>query len=128
MISSVIACANFFSSCSVNGGKSPKSDGWPDVCILFPSAFSFLSNGHVVIVDPLAFEFMEPGGAGHILTTVFVPVDVRVLPKHTGQDEGADIETDPVVEVRLPADGLFFQRLPADENVAWYLSLQNLFQ
>ncbi len=93
-----------------------------------PSRRLLFRKGQVMIVDPLAFEFMDPGGAGRILSPVLVPVDVRVLPEHAGQDKRADIETDAVVEIGLPADGLFVQRLPANENIEQGLSLKNLFK
>src|SRR5690606_18406784 len=41
---------------------------------------------------------------------------------------GADVETDAVVEVRVPAYRLLFNRLPADEDVVGGFAFEDLFQ
>jgi hypothetical protein len=82
----------------------------------------------MVVVDPVAGEFVEPGGGFYVLAAILVPVDVRILSQNTGGHEGADVETDTVVQVGLPAGGLLIERFPADEDVVGIFSLQNLLQ
>ena len=60
--------------------------------------------------------------------SVFGPFDVRSLTQNAGFDERADVHADAVVEVGVPADGLFGQRFPADENVVGRLAGEDQFQ
>ena len=56
-----------------------------------------------------------PGGGGDVGASVFFPVDVgfgaedagAFFAEVAGEHEGADVEADAVVEVGVPADGLF---------------------
>lgn len=107
----------------------------------------------MAVVEAFAFEFgaagevggfavpaPEPGevflGSLWFFASVFVPFDFRVHSQDASSfdfdigdgQEGADIHADSVVEVRLPADGLFMQRFPADEDVVRGFAFQNLFQ
>ena len=66
---------------------------------------------------------------------VLVPLDVGLpsedsgtgapaLPQ-VGAHEGADVQADAVVEVRVPADGLGVERLPADKDTARRLAFKD---
>ena len=85
------------------------------------------------VINSLASELVllpEPGKP-HLVThgllaAVFLPTNVRLGPQYAGAflaagqvlgHEGTDIESHTVVDVRLPADRLFLDRLPADEEV-----------
>ena len=79
----------------------------------------------------------EPGvvgfGAFGFFAAVFVPFDVGLGAEDTGSffaevlggEEGADVEADAVVEVGVPADGLFVERFPADEEVVGGLAFED---
>jgi len=77
-----------------------------------------------------------PGGGLDVLAAVLLPVDVglgtqdaRVLLAHVGHaHERADVEAHAVVEVRLPADGLLFQWLPANEDVVGGFAFEDQLQ
>ena len=69
-----------------------------------------------------------------LLAAVLAPVKVRPGAQDAGAllaagivlgHEGADVQAHTVVDVRLPADGLLFERLPADENVEGGLALDD---
>ena len=70
----------------------------------------------MVVVDAVAVKDVIPGGGFHVLAPVFVPVDVGFVAQDTRAfladighgEEGADVEAHAVVEIRVPADGLFF--------------------
>ncbi|MFZ9937164.1 MAG: hypothetical protein ACO3JG_08890 [Luteolibacter sp.] len=76
----------------------------------------------------------EPGEVGFgplgLGAAVFGPFDVGppaedagvLLFDVLGVKEGANVEADAVVEVRVPADGLLVKRLPADEEVVGLLA------
>ena len=81
-----------------------------------------------MVIDTVAFEDLEPWGGGDILAAIFVPVDLRGPAQDAGFDEWADVEADAIVRVRLPADGLLLQWLPADEDVVGGLTFENLFE
>ena len=82
----------------------------------------------------------EPGevgfGALGFGATVFGPLDVGLPAEDAGTflfdvlgvEEGADVEADAVVEVRVPADGLLVQRLPTDEKVVRWLAGEDVFE
>src|SRR5271157_499171 len=74
----------------------------------------------------------EPGilllGTPRFVPPVLGPLDVRVLPQDAGLDEGPDVHPDAVVEVRVPADCLLGEGLPADEDVVLGLAGQDPLQ
>ena len=39
-----------------------------------------------------------------------------------------NVQTDTIVEVWVPSDGLLGERLPADENIVGWLALENEFE
>src|SRR5208337_178495 len=57
------------------------------------------------------------------LAPVLGPFDVRVLAQDARHHEGADVESDALVEVGVPADRLFGEGLPAHKNVVPELDL-----
>src|SRR5208337_3009437 len=63
----------------------------------------------------------EPGilllGTLGFVPPVLGPLDVRVLPQDTRLDEGADVHPDAVIKVGVPANWLFGEGFPADEDV-----------
>lgn len=79
-----------------------------------------------MVVDAVALVFLVPGGGLYVFAAVFVPVDVGFVAEDAGvfladvggAQERADVEADAVVQVGVPADGLFFDWLPAHEDVA----------
>ena len=74
-----------------------------------------LGVGVVQIVAPLA--------AVRVPAPVLVPVDREPTPQHTGCDERSNVHPYAVVEVRVPADRLLVQRLPAHVNIVGRLAL-----
>jgi hypothetical protein len=48
------------------------------------SGFLLVLDGQMVIINPVAFEQMIPGSGCHILSTVFGPFDVRLVPQNSG--------------------------------------------
>ena len=60
-----------------------------------------------------------------VLAAVLVPLDVELGAQDAGLDERTDVETDTVVEVRVPAEGLLGERLPAHEDVVGRLALED---
>jgi len=98
----------------------------------------------MAIVYPIAPKAMIPRRALHVLAPVLVPVDVglllqhsRAFPAHIGHaQEGPDIHPNAIVQVRIPAEGLLLQWLPADEDIvrglfcafAFQYQIQTLFQ
>src|SRR5271157_3489587 len=71
------------------------------------------------VVHPLSLEGTagpEPGilllGTLGLVAPVLGPLDVRGLAQDAGLDEGPNVHPDAVVEVRVPADRLFRERLP----------------
>jgi len=89
-----------------------------------------------VIVDPVALEEVIPGRGLHILAAIFFPVnlglfaqDARPLLFHVRHGhEGADVQTHAIVEVRVPADGLLFNRLPAHKDVVGRFAFKDKFE
>src|SRR5271157_600165 len=76
------------------------------------------------VVHPISLEgtaLPEPGililGTLGLVAPVLGPLDLRVLAQDTRLDERPDIHSHAVIEVRVPADGLFGEGLPADEDV-----------
>ena len=88
----------------------------------------------MVVIDPVAFENLEPWGTGHIRAAILSPFDVGLGPRLAGplfphvlcEHEGTDVQTNTVVQVWVLADRLFLQRFPADENVAGGLAFEDL--
>jgi hypothetical protein len=74
---------------------------------------------------PVIIPDLAPRGAGRFFAAVFAPLDVRALAEHVGNHERADVQAHAVVQVRVPADGLLLQRLPADENVVGGLAFED---
>ena len=78
-----------------------------------------------MIVYPVTVKDREPGGGFNVFAPVFVPFYVGFVAEDSGPffadvgdgEEGADVEADAVVEVGVPADGLFFKWFPAHEDV-----------
>jgi hypothetical protein len=77
-----------------------------------------------------------PGRRLHVLAPVLFPFDVGFVAQDACAfladiwhgEEGADVEAHAVVEVRVPADGLFFQRLPAHVNVVGRFAFEDQLQ
>ena len=96
------------------------------------------------VVNPVSCELAvlpEPGElllpARGFLASVFPPVDIRFGAEDTRAflpagnvvgHEGTAIEAHTVVDVWLPADGLFFYGLPPDEEVKGRLAFKNGFE
>ncbi len=97
---------------------------------------AFFFKAQVVIVDAVAVEDVIPGGGLHILAPVFVPFDVGFVAQDACAlladighgEEGADVEAHAVVEVRVPADGLLLQWLPAHEDVVGGFAFEDQLQ
>jgi hypothetical protein len=43
----------------------------------------------------------------------------------SSQEKGTDILADAVVDIQVPALGLFLDRLPADEDIKWFFAFEN---
>ena len=86
----------------------------------------------MVVVDSVTAKHLEPGRTLDVLAPVLVPGDVElgflVVAQYLGGHEGADVEPYAVVEVGVPADGLFGQGLPADEDVVGWLAFEDELQ
>ena len=86
----------------------------------------------MVVIDALTLEFMKPRGAFYVLATVLIPFDIElgrlVVAQYFGGHEGADVEAHAVVQVGVPADGLFGELLPAHKDVVGWLAFKNEFQ
>jgi hypothetical protein len=72
-----------------------------------------LSLGPTRRVEPRVFVVVQ----SRLLAAVFGPLDVRRLAKNAGLGERPDIHPHAVVQVRLPAEGLLAERLPAREDI-----------
>lgn len=68
------------------------------------------------------------GADFRVLATILVPVDGHLVGEDARLKEGADVEADAVIEIRIPADRLFGQRLPAHVNVIRRLAVGDLDQ
>jgi WD40 repeat protein len=66
---------------------------------------------------PIIIAHFAPRSSRRIFAAIYAPFDFRRFAENAGFDEGAYVEADAVVEVGIPADGLFFERLPANEDV-----------
>ncbi len=90
----------------------------------------------MVIVDSITAKVLIPGRGFDIFAAIFFPFDVGPLAQDAGAffahvrhaQEGADVEAHTVVEVGVPADGLFVPRLPAHKDVVGRFAGQNQFQ
>jgi len=86
----------------------------------------------MVVIDALTFEYLEPRCGLDVFASVFVPADVElglpVVAQDFGGSEGADVQANAIVQVRVPADGLFREGLPADEDVVGCFTFQDEFQ
>lgn len=86
----------------------------------------------MVVIDAVTPKHPEPRRALHVLAAVFVPGDVElglfVVAQHFRLHEGADVQAYAVVQVRVPADGLFGQALPAHKDVVRRFAFQNQLQ
>lgn len=96
----------------------------------------------MVVIDTSAYAFaifqtqLIPRRRLNVLTTVFFPVDVGFPAEDAGVffadiaglEEGADVEAHAVVEVGGPADGLFGQGFPADEDVVGFFAFKDGFE
>ena len=65
----------------------------------------------------IVIAFLAPWRARCIFAAIHAPFDLRRFAEDASFDEGADVEADAVVQVGVPADGLFFEWLPPDEDV-----------
>ena len=82
----------------------------------------------------------EPGVVGPVAlgfpATILVPFDVGFGAQQAGafladiprQQERADVESNAVVEIGLPAERLFVQRFPADEQVVGRFAFEDVGQ
>ena len=90
----------------------------------------------MVIVDSITAKVLIPGRGFDIFAAILFPFDVGPVAQDAGAffghvchaQKGADVEAHTVVEVRVPADGLFGQRLPAHKDVVGRFAGQNQFQ
>ena len=100
----------------------------------------------MVIIDTVAHlaavlqAKLIPGRGRYIAAAVFIPFDLRPVAQYAGpflsdirdREERADVEAHTVIEIGVPADGLFLDGLPAHEDVVGGLAdkdqLQALFQ
>src|SRR5690554_4241820 len=85
------------------------------------------------IIDPVAGKLTilpEPGKlflrTRWFFATVLTPINIWFPPENAGtfsatrnirSHKRPDVDPHSVVDIRFPADGLLFDRLPADENV-----------
>src|SRR5450755_3084280 len=59
---------------------------------------------------------------------IFIPVDGKAIAQYTGLDEWANIYSYPIVYIRLPANRLLAQLLPAHIDIIRLFAFVNLFQ
>src|SRR5262245_29304035 len=78
-----------------------------------------------VITFPEPRELLLRAEAPGLCPAVLGPFDLRVLAQYPGLDEGPDVHANAVVQVRLPADGLLVERLPAHEDVVGRLPFED---
>ena len=57
--------------------------------------------------------------------TVLLPLDFDTLTKDIRGSEGTDVHAYAVVQIRMPADGLFGEGLPANEEVIGRFAFEN---
>src|SRR6478672_2245396 len=122
------------------------------MCSLFLNRSSFELTGVMAVVPAIAVRFSANSGEvllfpipapqpGKLLLVpygflpaVFVPFDIWPRAQNAGAlfatgdvlfEEGADVQAHAVVNVRIPADGLFRERFPADEEVKRRLTSQD---
>lgn len=74
---------------------------------------------------PIIIPLLAPGCAGGTFAAVFAPLHVECFAEDADLHEGPDVETDAVVEVGLPAEGLIGEGLPAYEDVVGRLAFQD---
>src|SRR5437868_2197690 len=92
---------------------------WPLSCFSsLATGFPLLFQAEVMVVDAVSLKEVKPRRALRITALVLTPLDVRLLAKDIGFHERPDVEPDAVVQVGFPANRLFPQGLPADEDVA----------
>jgi hypothetical protein len=100
----------------------------------FLTCRALLGVGQMNIIDPIACErtvLPEPGKLFRVTlrlhAAILRPLDVRWLAQHVGHDKRADVDPRAIVEVRLPSDGLFVDRLPTDKNIIGWLAFKDKF-
>src|ERR1700737_1028743 len=91
----------------------------------FRAGGALLGECGVVVVAALAIEDREPWRGGYVLAAIDAVLHVRHVRQHAGFDEGADVQPHAVIQTRLPAEGLLFDRLPPDEDVVGRLAVQD---
>ena len=90
----------------------------------------------MIIVYPVTTENMIPRGGGHVLASIFIPVDIGFVPEHTSapfanirdSEKRTDIKPNPVIYVGVPADGLFFEWFPPHENIVRIFAFEDQFK
>lgn len=81
-----------------------------------------------MVVDAVAVKNFVPGSALNILAAVFIPVDLRIFAQDASGHEWADVQAHAIIQIRIPAYWLLFNRLPADEDVIRIFAFQDLFE
>lgn len=76
-----------------------------------------LRSRQIPVIDPLA--------AIRVRAAILIPIDRELAPQRARGHEQPDVEPHPIVEIRLPADGLLVQWLPAHLNVVGRLAFQD---
>src|SRR5882724_1769132 len=82
----------------------------------------------MMIVYPLALENLAPWRARHVFAAIFLPVDLRMFSKNTRFTKRANVQPNTVVQIRLPTDRLFFDRLPTHENIVRLFAFNHFLQ
>src|SRR5579859_1864231 len=82
--------------------------------LLYPSNSCLSCCSLISELDMLIIMAFSAIGIG---ATILIPVDSKAIAEHTGLDKGTNVETHTIVEVGVPADGLFMQWLPADIDI-----------
>lgn len=92
-------------------GLAPASDNCRFACS------QLLRSRVVPVVDPLT--------AVGVLAAILIPVDAEPAAQHARRHERPDVQPHAVIQVRVPADGLLVQRLPAHIDVVGRLALED---
>jgi hypothetical protein len=105
-------------------------DGVAVVAIVPAVAIRLFANAGEVLLLPIpAPKPRELLLVTHrFLAAVFLPLDLDTLAQYVGCRKRSDIHPHAVVDVGMPANGLFSQRFPADEDVVGRLAFEDEFE
>ena len=76
----------------------------------------------------IIIPYLSPMTPWRILPSIHAPLDIGLFAQHFRLHKRADIEPHPVIQVRVPAEGLLFEGFPAHKDVVGCFAFEDKFE